>query len=144
MVFKGIDNQYVALSIKGYQETNPINCKFQDNWLKILFDINSNLGKLEFLDSYLLTFEVQKLIDWFKALSGNEKPLTTLCEFLEPNLKIELRNNWEEDVKEFRINLSKNDKVSTTYVDFRANNTELFYLANELRLELNLYPTRYN
>jgi len=145
MIFNGIDNQTVEFKITNYEFPENTTCQYDSNWLLIFLKVNSHCGKWQTIDPALLTDEVKTIIEWFDNLSKNIK--TKSLNFIEPNIEFEL-TEYNNDLKKIKIifdleSRPKNaDDKKEYYVECKLNNLELKEIAENLRNELNPFPTR--
>jgi hypothetical protein len=67
MKFECINNQFVELSIQGYQFPE-ITDEWDSNWLLVRIDVKLNKRHWNKTDPAITTFELKWLIDWFKNI----------------------------------------------------------------------------
>lgn len=149
MVFNGINDQKIELNIINYQYPDHIDelyHQYDSNWLIVNVKVLSNFGDWEATDPALLTFDFEKMIEWFDNLSKNIEPKNTELIFTEPSFLLFLENSYEDEIKKIKIELDmelrKNENNDESYVEIHANNEELSRISNELRKELSKFPTR--
>ncbi|MCF8714517.1 hypothetical protein JM658_06695 [Joostella atrarenae] len=147
MIFNGIDNQTVEFKVTNYEFPENTTCQYDSNWLLIYLKVNSNFGKWQTIDPSLLTEEVKAIIEWFGNLSNNKKPDSNSLSFIEPNIEFELKD-FNENSKIIRIIFGYESRPKNSndekeyYVDFEFNNEELKKISEDLKNELNAFPTR--
>ena len=146
MVFKGINNQSIELNIINYQYPDLIDEPHDRNWLIVNVKVRSNFGDWEATDPALLTFDFEKMIEWFDKLSNNIEPKDTELIFTEPSFLLFLENSWEDEIKKIKIELDLELRMKgfspECYVDIHANNEELEQISMDLRNELSKFPKR--
>ena len=147
MIFKGIDNQIVEISIRGYEFPNSDDKEYDGNWLIIYLRVESKLGNWQTIYPCLLTWEIKSLIDWLKKISENEENIEKEMEFIEPNISFHLLNNFNDFAKVIRINFDlefrpSSNKYSSYFVDLLMNSKELLKISKELEIELEKFPER--
>ena len=154
MRFECINNQFVELSILGYQ-FSEITDEWDSNWLLVHINVKSYIKqrkKLEQIfwnktDPAITTFELKWLICWFKNISENKVEKYKRMDFTEPNISFELLNDFDSNIKRMRINFMAEFnpifKMGTEYsIELNATNKQLKKYAEELEIELNQYPER--
>lgn len=147
MRIEGLENQLVEFKIINYEFPNSNDKEYDGNWLQIYLNVKSKLGNWQTIDSSLLTWEVQEIIDWFKLLLEN-KTQTRLLEFIEPNISFELTNSFDNATKRIKIIFDLESKPRSAkenveyFVEFEANEIQLKKLINDLESELSKYPLR--
>lgn len=99
ILFKGKDNQSIELQILNY-EFPEISKGPDANWLEVYLKIKLQDTIRRIVDPCLETFEVQKLIDWFKCIFNGKEPKYRVMGFTEPLIIFELLN---ESSAEFRV-----------------------------------------
>lgn len=148
MTFNCIDNQSVEFRITNYQYPDTTDKEWDGNWLNIYLNVKSKLGNWQTIDPSLTTWEVQRIIEWFKELSESRIPESNILEFTEPNLSFSLLENSNVKYKRIRIIFDLESRPKSAiegneyFVDFIADETELKRLFNELSSELKKFPTR--
>jgi hypothetical protein len=148
MKFYGIDNQSLELKITNYQFPENNDGDWDSNWLNIYINVVSKFGNWQTIDPSLLTWELQRLINWFMDLSENKKSLESEEDFVEPNLKFTLRNSPTDPIKLIRINFSYESRPKSAaddqeyYIEIKADKVELIRISSELQNELSKYPKR--
>lgn len=147
MIILGTNNQSVELKIGNYEFPNSYDNEYDANWLLIYLNVKSEMGNWQTIDPSLLTWEFQKIIDWFISLSENQAG-EKLLEFIEPNISFELLNNTISPRKRIKIMFDLESKPKSAkegvdyFVEFEADNTELKMIAQGLKNELAKYPLR--
>ena len=146
MVFKGINNQSIELNIINYQYPDLIDEPHDCNWLIVNVKVLSNFGDWEATDPALLTFDFEKMIEWFDNLSKNIEPKNTELIFTEPSFLLFLENSYVDYIKKIKIELDLELRIKgfspECYVDIHANNEELEQISMDLRNELSKFPKR--
>jgi len=149
MVFNGINNQKIELNIINYQYPDYIDelyDQFDSNWLIVNIKVLSNFGDWEATDPALLTFDFEKMIEWFDNLSKNIEPKNTELIFTEPSFLLFLENSYEDDIKKIKIELDLELRIKgfspECYVEIHADNEELEKISMDLRNELSKFPAR--
>lgn len=148
MIFEGVDSQTVELRITNYQFPNTNDRDWDGNWLNIYLKVKSGVGQWQTVDPSLTTFEVQHLITWFDTLSKGFRPEYTDMIFTEPNLSFELLNDYNAEVKVFRIKFELESQPQSAtddkeyFVDVAADNNKLRMISADLKSELAKYPER--
>ena len=74
------------LTLLGYQFPSLENVEYDSNWLNVRIDVQHPDGDWSALDPALLTYEVQELADWFRALAVGQRAEQSIS-FLEPCLE---------------------------------------------------------
>jgi len=148
MIFFGIDNQIVELRIINYQYPEITVGGWDSNWLNIYIKVQSRLGHWQAVDPSLTTWEVQRLINWFEALSSNIQHCDSYQEFTEPNLSFELLNENVTALRMLRIKFdlelrpqTANDDIDY-FVDCIVDNDVFKRLADDLKNELKNFPEK--
>ena len=148
MIFNGINNQTVEITIINYQFPNKKDDDWDKNWLNIYLKVKNDVGNWQTIDPSLTTWEVKEIIDWFNILSKDLVPKDLKLNFTEPNLSFELFENSYGSLKMFRINFNLESRPQSAidhkeyYVDCSADNLELKRIADDLKIELDKYPER--
>jgi len=161
MRFDCINNQFVELSILGYEfpEITDKADEWNRNWLFVHINVKSNEKQWNKTHPSITTFELKRLIDWFRNISENISVKYSWIDFLEPNISFELTNNYDSNIKNIKIHLwaefhpfvptcanyrtdSATDAVPDYCIEFNATNEQLKNYANELEIELKKYPER--
>ncbi len=73
------------------------------NWLQIYLNIKGKQGEWQIIDSCLMTWDVKEIIQWFRNLADNIKSDWKNKEFLEPNISFYLLNNFDDQIKQIKI-----------------------------------------
>lgn len=147
MIFKGIENESVEMKVLGYQFPHVDKPDDYDaNWLRIYTKVVSNKGNWQTVDSSLLTWDVERLSEWFKKLSIDNSEEKNI-DFLEPNLAFQLIE-VESEIKKIRLIFELESRPMNAssdvsyFVDFLFDNEQLLTLSKELEEYLNRYPKR--
>jgi hypothetical protein len=146
MKFDCINNQFVELSIAGY-EFPEITDEWDSNWLFVHINVKSNENQWDKIHPAITTFELKWLIDWFKNISKNKIEKYKQMNFTEPNISFELINNFDSSVKNIKIHFVEEfnpiTDVGIDYcIEFNATNEQLRNYSKELKTELKKYPER--
>ncbi|MDR1220242.1 MAG: hypothetical protein LBK73_11640 [Treponema sp.] len=146
MKFECINNQFIELSVIGYQ-FSKITDEWNSNWLLVHINVKSNEKHWNKTDPAITTFELKWLIDWFKNISENKIEKYKRMDFTEPNISFELLNDFESNIKQIKINFMAEfnpiSDVGTEYsIELNATNKQLKKYAEDLEIELNKYPER--
>ena len=148
MIFKGVNNQAVELRIHNYEFPNTLDKEYDGNWLRIYLNVKSDLGNWQTIDPSLLTYEVQKLVEWFRCIADNKEPEYIEQEFIEPNIAFYLLNSYLQDEKQIKIKFDLESRPQSAkddieyYVILKADRNELNRIATELEQELKIFPER--
>ncbi|WP_222845677.1 WapI family immunity protein [Flavilitoribacter nigricans] len=146
MIFTGIDQQTVELSITNY-EFPDINNHWDANWLLVYLKVQSKLGNWQTIDPSLTTWELQELIEWFLDLADDQKPELNPMEFTEPNLSFHhLYALDNKKIIRIRFELESRPQSASDdreyFVDCDLTNSDLQEIAEELTKELARFPKR--
>ena len=136
-----------SLTLAGYQFPSLKDVPYDSNWLNVRIDVHHPDGDWTAVDPALLTYEVQRLAEWFRDLAtggGGERSMG----FLEPCLQFDLvlGDDSSEVLKvtlahEFRPPWSKgfDDEVELI---FPLATIDLVKSAEDLERQLARYPQR--
>ncbi len=69
-----------------------------DNWLRVGIMVTAPHGSWEAIAAVLLTWEVSELADWLVGLAQAARGAEPELEFLEPNLRFEVRECRSEQL----------------------------------------------
>jgi hypothetical protein len=154
MRFECINNQFVELSILGY-EFPQITDEGDSNWLLVHINVKSYEKQRRKIkqrlwsktDPAITTFELKWLIDWFNYISENKIEKYKRMDFTEPNMSFELLNDFDSVVKRMKIifmaEFNPISNVGAEYsIELNATNKQLKRYAEELESELIKYPER--
>jgi hypothetical protein len=130
------------MRIVGYQFPHLETADYDSNWLFIAGEVVHPKGTWQFSDPCLLTYEVARLASWIDSIA-ERPPLSTTCDFIEPNLpgdhpvlgvyfELEARPAWA----------SRQAADGELWVEFPLNDLDLRLIARELRSALSAYPQR--
>ena len=114
MKFECINNQFVEISILGYEcPLRKDSDRWEKNWLSVQFNVKDNKKNWNKTDPVITTFELQRLIDWLNTISENKAYKRTLSsgqvmefktiDFTERNLSFELINDFDSNIKQIKI-----------------------------------------
>ena len=132
----------------GYEFPELENVQYDSNWLNVKISVSQQAGKWSVIDTALLTYEVQSLIDWLRAVSARKYDDREL-DFLEPCLSFQL-SPAEGDPDKLVIKLSYGFRprwVSEVLYEeyeivFSLKSIDLMYAAESLENQLRRYPQR--
>jgi hypothetical protein len=146
MRFERLDGSAVALSVIGYQFPAERTAEYDSNWLNVNLLVSHPRGSWKRTEPALLTYEVERLADWFEQLARGDRE-TRFQGFIEPNISFELIGNSEATLRiffdlEFKPPWAVQDADEEHYLDFPLNPSELRDAAESLRSELKKYPQR--
>ena len=145
----GTSGNSVKISILGYQFPENEIEKYDSNWLFIEVDVTHQNGSWIAKNACLLTWEVNRLADWFEALANNSK-IDNQETFIEPELEFHLvdissqsnlRIYFEYNLKPQWAPTGKGHRRDL-YLDFPLSELDIRQMANNLREELSIYPQR--
>lgn len=80
----------LRLEVVGYEFPGILDDKWDSNWLSVEGQVSCSRGRWRFLAPCLLTFELESLASWFRALSSGGAVQSP--EFIEPNIRFESRD----------------------------------------------------
>lgn len=84
-----VNNNSFVMSLVGYQFPELEDVEYDSNWLNVKIALSHQRGKWSTIDPALLTYEVQWLIDWLKAVSARKYDNRQVS-FMEPCLSFHL------------------------------------------------------
>ncbi len=147
MLLSGDDSNRFELSVVGYQFPHLENEEYDSDWLRIHIQVNHPRGTWTSTDSCLLTWEVERLVEWFTSIAkGN--PIADDEDFIEPNLRFELLDDRSRMRVYFELECrpswapSDGAGMNDLWVDLNANAQELRNGAASLRADLEQFPIR--
>ena len=134
-----------ALTLTGYQFPSLKDVPYDSNWLNVKIDVHHPDGDWTAVDPALLTYDVQRLADWFRNLTaGGERSI----DFLEPCLQFETARDQDSSevlkvtlAYEFRPPWSKSFEDEIELI-FPLATIDLIKAADDLERELARYPQR--
>lgn len=136
------------MSLVGYQFPELENVEFDSNWLNVKIRVSHQRGKWSTIDPALLTYEVQGLIDWLRAVSDRKYDTRRLC-FTEPCLSFHLSpDDGEPDSlvielsHEFRPPWANENLDEEYQIVFSLMSVDLIRAAQSLENQLRRYPQR--
>ena len=147
MIFTSSEDMSFELRVIGYQFPAEQIADYDSNWLNIRIDVRHSLGHWSRTDPALLTYEVQRLAEWFIALAAGDRAQTQRS-FLEPNLSFELVGDDTEKLRiSFRLEFSPpwtqgGHGEERPYVEFPLGGINLEAAAASLLEELSRFPQR--
>jgi hypothetical protein len=148
MILPGMNDQSVEIKVAGYQFPDNITPgDYDSNWLHIYLNVESKLGHWQTIDPSLLTWDVDKIVQWLFDLSQDKIEIEPSLEFIEPNLSFErLPDALNAKVIRIKFDLESRPKTASDeieyYVDCSMTNEQLRLSANELAVELSKFPYR--
>jgi len=95
MRFDCINNQFVELSVLGYEFPEKTDDEWDSNWLLIHINVVSNEKQWDITDPAITSFELKWLIDWINNISENKIEKYKWMDFTEPCISFELINNFD-------------------------------------------------
>lgn len=147
MIFTSADDTSFELRVIGYEFPAEQIAEYDSNWLNIRIDVAHPLGHWSRTGPALLTYEVQRLAEWFMALANGDRTQTERS-FLEPNLSFETVNDDTEKLRiSFRLEFSppwteRWPGEERPYVEFPLSGINLKAAAVSLLQELSRFPHR--
>jgi hypothetical protein len=79
----------LALTILGYQFPEIEHDRWDSNWLMIRLDVRAADDAWTMTDPGLVTFEVEALVTWLRAVADANGEVATTLTFVEPLLRFE-------------------------------------------------------
>ena len=135
------------LLIVGYQFPELADAEYDSNWLNVKIIVRHPEGDWSARDPALLTYEVQELAEWLRAVGSGGRETQEMA-FLEPCLSFRVRSGDKrtdeleiELAYEFRPPWAKDIDESATML-FPLNEVDLFTAAESLEHQLSKYPQR--
>ena len=136
------------MSLLGYQFPELEDDEYDSNWLNVKIEVSNQQGKWSAIDPALLTYEVQWLIDWLRALSGGNHDKPQIW-FTEPCLSFYL-SPAEGDPEKLVIELAQGfappwatkDPGEQHQIEFPLTSIDLIAAAQSLENQLRRYPQR--
>ena len=148
MELKANNDCSFTMSLVGYQFPELHNHQYDSNWLNVKIAVSHQGGSWSTIDPALLTYEVQGLIDWFRAASARKYDDRHLC-FLEPCLSFRLAPAAGDPEKliielshEFRPPWASEDSDEEYEIEFSLTSIDLIAEAQSLENQLRRYPQR--
>jgi hypothetical protein len=143
-----VDNNSFTMSLVGYQFPELEDVEYDSNWLNVKIAVSHRDGKWSTVDPALLTYEVQGLIDWLRAVSARKYDERHLV-FIEPCLSFHLSPAGGEPDKlviglshEFRPPWASGDLYEEYEIAFSLTSIDLICAAQSLENQLRRYPQR--
>ena len=140
------NNYSFKLTLVGYQFPLLKDEEYDSNWLDIRIDVRHPDGDWSAVDPALLTYEVQKIADWFRALAAGGRDERSI-DFLEPCLEFHVESNDASEVLRVKLAYEFRPPWSTDFDDkfeltFPLAKLNLVKAAEDLESELARYPQR--
>jgi len=143
-----VNNNSFMMSLVGYQFPELEDVEYDSNWLNVKIVVSHQGSKWSTTDPALLTYEVQWLIDWLRAVSARKYDNRHLW-FTEPCLSFHL-SPAEGDPDKFVIELSHefrppwaSEDLDEEYeIVFSLTSIDLICAAQSLEDQLRRYPQR--
>lgn len=136
------------MSLLGYQFPELEDVEYDSNWLNVKIEVSHQRGKWSAIDPALLTYEVQWLIDWLRALSAGKYDKRHLW-FTEPCLSFHLSPAEGDPDKlviefshEFEPPWATKDPDEQHQIEFSLTSIDLIGAAQSLENQLRRYPRR--
>lgn len=136
------------MSLVGYQFPELEDVEYDSNWLNVKIAVNDQGDKWSTIDPALLTYEVQDLIDWLRAVSARKYDNRELV-FMEPCLSFRLSPPEGDPEKlvielshEFRPSWASEDPDEEYEIEFSLTSIDLISAAQSLEDQLRRYPQR--
>src|SRR5262249_16252489 len=85
------DQFYFELLIVGYQFPELADAAYDSNWLNVNIGVKHPEGEWSAVDPALLTYEVNELADWLRAVGAGRREIREMS-FLEPCLSFRVRS----------------------------------------------------
>jgi hypothetical protein len=143
-----VDNNSFMMSLVGYQFPELEDVEYDSNWLNVKIAVSHQGGKWSTVDPALLTYEVQSLIDWLRAVSARQYDNRHLV-FMEPCLSFDLSPAEGDPDKlvielshEFRPPWASEDPDGEYEIVFSLTSIDLTFAAQSLENQLRRYPQR--
>lgn len=137
------------LRIKGYEFPEIHNHMYDSNWLIVEISVSHPKGEWTSHDPCLLTWELEKLINWFDAVAQNETTQVVI-KFIEPHLEFHVVN--DDGTRILRIYFEAgfrpawaaldNGIMHDVWLDFPLSEVNLESSIRSLRKQLSKYPQR--
>jgi hypothetical protein len=138
------------LTIVGYQFPKIENEMYDSNWLMISIKVTVPRGSWTATHPSLLTWEVERLADWLRAVAENE-PVETEQDFIEPNLSFSIAGRSRDSIT-LRVYCGYESKPPWTragpatledhQVVLKVTPDDLKSAAESLRAQLSRFPLR--
>jgi len=136
------------MSLVGYQFPALEDVEYDSNWLNVKIAVSHQGSKWSTVDPALLTYEVQWLIDWLRAVSAREYDNRHLV-FIEPCLSFHLSPAEGDPDKlviglshEFRPPWASGDPGEEYEIVFSLKSIDPTGAAQSLENQLRQYPQR--
>jgi hypothetical protein len=115
------------------------------DWLNIKIRVVHPKGDWEMIDPFLLTDEIQDMIDWFKNIL-EEKPINPVLKTLENGLKFHMSddNAGEPSIRVYFGGYATPDWgiKQDLYLDFKLAELDLESICSSLISQLAMFPIR--
>ena len=141
------DKNRLRLSIIDYEFPGKNDSEYDDNWLIIRIDVEKGDLKWTCSDPALLTWEFQKISEWFLSFSEHESSEDRELYFIEPVISFSYNGKNNNGGYEISVILGYEffpdglDKTEST-IDFVLSNPELKRISEEFKSELKKFPQR--
>lgn len=151
MILRGRDLSEFELRVAGYQFPGFSGDEFDANWLVVEGRVApADERAWEFRDPALLTWEVERLSDWLKALASGQA-VEEGEGFLEPNVRFEIVKREEVTIT-LRVYFELEARppwffadaagMDDLWIDLRVDTDDLRAAAEDLRRDLTRFPPR--
>ena len=150
MRIEGDPGDSFELNIVGYQydgfDLPTVTDKWDRNWLRIHIQASSKGRMWQTVDTSLLTWEVDRVIEWFEEIASG-KQIKKVQEFTEPNLRFELRERNAESITlfvffELECRPARVPESEAVFVRLTCSLRELKSWARDLKRQLRKCPPR--
>lgn len=148
MEFKVGNNCSFKMSLVGYQFPELEDVEYDSNWLNVKIEVSHHRGKWSAIDPALLTYEVEWLIDWLRAVSAAKFDKRHLW-FTEPCLSFHLSPAEGDPNKlviefsnEFKPPWATEDPDEQHQLAFSLRSIDLIGAASSIENQLGRYPQR--
>ena len=143
-----VNNNSFMMSVVGYQFPELEDVEYDSNWLNVKIAVSHQGRKWSTIDPALLTYEVQGLSDWLRAVSARKYDNRHLV-FMEPCLSFHLSPAEGDPEKlviglshEFRPPWASEDLDEEYEIVFSLTSIDLICAAQSLENQLRRYPQR--
>ena len=140
----------VYLEVLGYQFPDKANEEWDSNWLTIYMAVTIPKGTWSVSQSFLLTYELGLIADWFDAVADHTQVENEIG-FVEPDLWFEVINPTGTELY-LRVHfggdcmppwIDRSERwAEDVFADFSLSEIDLHAAAESLRSQLRLYPQR--
>lgn len=147
MLFINRDNRF-ELNLVRYEFPTHNNNETDANWLLVSISVDHPKGSWSSTDPSLLTWEVERLVDWLRSVA-NETAEGDKLSFLEPNLRFEIVDGSPKKIRayfewESRPNWAPSDGagMDDLWVEFELKFSDLLAAADSLEHDLQKFQRR--